>query len=76
MSFDVVVDAMKNDPELTKKVLAANTPAERAAVLDAHGVPRPTPDAQLPDMISTAGGHESTTTEVCQGAAATGAAAD
>ena len=41
-TFDKTVQALKDDPELAKKVKAANSPKERAEILTAAGVPVPT----------------------------------
>ena len=41
-NFDKTVQALKDDPELAKKVAAANSPKERAEILTAAGVPVPT----------------------------------
>lgn len=75
MSFDAVTAALKADPELAKEVMAASTPAERAAILEARGIEKPHPQSKFPEMADTAGGNQGTTTDIGQGAAATAAAA-
>lgn len=73
MSFDAVIDAIKNDPELAKELQAAGTPAERAAILDAHGIEKPHSQSQFPDMASVSGAG--TATDVTSAANAGAAAA-
>lgn len=73
MSFDSVVQAIKDDPELATQLQSASTPAERAAILDARGIDKPNANSQFPEMADTAGG--ATTTDITAGASATAAAA-
>lgn len=72
MTFDVVMDALRSDPELAKKVADAKTPAERAAVIEAAGLPTPTRDSEFALMGDTAGGN-GTTTDALVGLSAAGA---
>ena len=44
MSFDPLIQAMQDNPELVEELNAAKTPRERDAVLDAHGIEKPTMD--------------------------------
>lgn len=74
MSFDAVVTAIKENPELAAELNAATTPAARAAILDAHGIEKPHANSQFPEMDDTAGGT-STATDITSGASATAAAA-
>jgi hypothetical protein len=74
MSFDAVVQAIKDKPELASELQAASTPAARAAILDAHGIEKPHANSQFPEMADTAGG-QGTTTDGTSGASATAAAA-
>ncbi|MFN8125070.1 MAG: hypothetical protein U0R64_00955 [Candidatus Nanopelagicales bacterium] len=74
MSIDAVTQALKDDPALLQEVMAAGTPAERAAILKARGIAQPDAHSQFPDMADTAGGSEGTMTETGQAAAATAAA--
>ena len=59
-TFDKTVQALKDDPELAKKVKAANSPKERAEILTAAGVPVPTQEevnarhAELADVSGAA----------------------
>ncbi|MBU3674589.1 MAG: hypothetical protein FGM34_06000 [Solirubrobacteraceae bacterium] len=75
MSFDPVMNAIKNDPELLNELKGAKTPKERAAILDAHGIEKPHADSEFPEM-SGAGGSStpSTATDIMMGASAAGAA--
>lgn len=73
MSFDSVRQAVQDDPELVKELTAAKTPAARAAILEAHGIEKPNPNSQFPDMADTAGGGD--TTDSIAAANATAAAA-
>lgn len=73
MSFDPVIQAIKDDPALAAELQAAPTPAARAAILDARGIQRPTMDSQFPEMDDTAGAG--TTTDVIAAANATAMAA-
>jgi len=49
MSFDPMIQAMQDNPELVEELNAAKTPRERDAVLDAHGIEKPTMDSEFPD---------------------------
>ena len=49
MSFDPLIQAMQDNPELVEELNAAKTPRERDAVLDAHGIEKPTMDSEFPD---------------------------
>ena len=50
MSFDPLVQALKENPALRDELKAAKTPRERHAILDAHGIEKPTLDSQFPDV--------------------------
>jgi len=73
MSFDSVVQAIKEDPALATELKSASTPADRAAILEARGIEKPTASSKFPEMDDTAGG--ATTTDITSGASATAAAA-
>lgn len=75
MSFDVVVQAIKDNPALAAELNAAKTPAERAAVLDAHGIARPTPESTFPEMTDVSGGSGSMTQDTTASASASAASA-
>ena len=49
MSFDPLMKAIKDNPALADELKAAKTPRERHAILDAHGIEKPTLDSQFPD---------------------------
>ena len=69
-TFDKTVQALKDDPELAKKVKAANSPKERAEILTAAGVPVPTLEevnarqATLADVSGAGGGTTSIWTQI------------
>lgn len=71
MSFDAVVQAIKDDPALAAELQAAKTPAERAAVLDARGIARPTSESTFPEMTDVSGGSGSGTVDTTAVASAT-----
>ncbi len=50
MSFEPLIQGLKDNPALADELKAAATPAERAAILDAHGIEQPAPDAELPEV--------------------------
>ena len=74
MSFEPVMNAVKDNPALLDELKAANTPKERAAILDAHGIAKPHADSEFSSMPQVAGGI-STATDILIGASAVGAAA-
>jgi hypothetical protein len=49
MSFDPLIQAIQDNPELVEELNAAKTPRERDAILDAHGIEKPTMDSEFPD---------------------------
>ena len=49
MSFDPLVKALKENPALAEELKNAKTPRERHAILDAHGIEKPTLDSQFPE---------------------------
>ncbi len=49
MSFDPLMKAIKENPALAEELKAAKTPRERHAILDAHGIEKPTLDSQFPE---------------------------
>jgi len=55
MSFDPLMQALKENPALAEELKAAKTPRERHAILDAHGIEKPNLDSQFPE----AGGESS-----------------
>ncbi len=75
MSFDGVIQAIKDNPALAGELRAASTPAERAAVLDLHGIEKPTVNSKFPEMDDTAGGG-ATETAIVAGSAAAEAAVE
>ena len=76
MSFEPVMQAVKDNPALLEELKAAKTPKERAAILDAHGIEKPHADSEFPEM-AVSGGSSSpqTATDIMMGASAVGAAA-
>jgi hypothetical protein len=63
-NLDKAVQALKDDPELAKKVAAANSPKERAEILTAAGVPVPTQEevnARHAELADVSGGYTTTT---------------
>ncbi len=48
MSFDPLIQALKENPALAEELRSAKTPRERDAILDAHGIEKPTLDSQFP----------------------------
>jgi hypothetical protein len=56
MSFDPLIQAMQDNPELVEELNAAKTPRERDAVLDAHGIEKPTMDSEFPDPAAGSSG--------------------
>lgn len=61
MSFDAVKQAIAADPELAAELKGAPTPAARAAILQAKGIPLPDPNSKFAEMKDVAGGSGSTT---------------
>ena len=55
MSFDPVMNAIKDNPELLDELRAAKTPRERAAILDAHGIEKPHAGSEFPEMTGAGG---------------------
>ena len=49
MSFDPLMKALKENPALAEELRNAKTPRERHAILDAHGIEKPTLDSQFPE---------------------------
>jgi len=49
MSFDPLIRALKENPALREELKAAKTPRERHAILEAHGIEKPTLDSQFPE---------------------------
>ena len=49
MSFDPLMKALKENPALAEERKNAKTPRERHAILDAHGIEKPTLDSQFPE---------------------------
>jgi hypothetical protein len=41
--------ALKENPALAEELKAAKTPRERHAILEAHGIEKPTLDSQFPE---------------------------
>ena len=64
MSFDPVMNAIKDNPELLDELRAATTPRERAAILDAHGIEKPHADSEFPEMMGAGGSGTSSITGV------------
>ena len=64
MSFEPVMQAVKDNPELLEELKAAKTPKERAAILDAHGIEKPHADSEFPDMPGGVAGGAATTSAV------------
>ena len=54
MSFDPLIQALKDNPALAEELGNAKTPRERDAILDAHGIEKPAPDSEFPE----AGGQD------------------
>ena len=48
MSFDPLMNAIKDNPALLDELKAAKTPRDRHAILDAHGIEKPDLDSQYP----------------------------
>ena len=55
MSFDPMMQALKENPALAEELKNAKTPRERHAILDAHGIEKQNLDSQFPE----AGGEAS-----------------
>ncbi len=49
MSFDPLIQALKDNPALAEELRNAKTPRERHAILDAHGIEKPNLDSQFPE---------------------------
>ena len=49
MSFDPLMEALKENPALAEELKNAKTPRERHAILDAHGIEKPNLDSQFPE---------------------------
>lgn len=62
MSYDAMLDAMKNDPALAQQLHDASSVSERQAILEARGISTPNMDSPLPSkddvksMSEVAGG--------------------
>jgi hypothetical protein len=56
MSFDPLMKALKENPALAEELKNAKTPRERHAILDAHGIEKPTVDSQFPEVAGGACG--------------------
>ena len=63
MSFEPVMQAVKDYPELLEELKAAKTPKERAAILDAHGIEKPHAESEFPEM-GVSGGSATTSAVV------------
>lgn len=64
--FSAVMTALSQDPELQERVLAAETPEERAALLSAAGLELPTPEeVEAAKLSGVAGGSSSPTVVDC-----------
>jgi len=50
MSFDPLIKALEENPALAEELGNAKTPRERDAILDAHGIEKPGPDSQFPEV--------------------------
>ncbi|MBU3674590.1 MAG: Nif11 family protein [Solirubrobacteraceae bacterium] len=61
MSFEPVMQAVKDNPELLEELKAAKTPKERAAILDAHGIEKPHAESEFPEMRGAGGSGGGTT---------------
>ena len=77
MSFEPVMTAIQENPELAQELKDAKTPKERAAILDAHGIEKPHAESEFPEVSGVGGGSSSpsTATDILIGASAVGAAA-
>ena len=68
MSFDPLIKALEENPALAEELTNAKTPRERDAILDAHGIEKPGPDSQFPEVGGSSeiwrrggwGGHQQT----------------
>ncbi len=71
-AFHQAAKALSSDPDLANKVMAAGTPAERAEILKAAGVPTPThADISASHAsLSDVSGAGTTATEITKGGAA------
>ena len=49
MSFDPLIKALEENPALAEELGNAETPRERDAILDAHGIEKPNLDSQFPE---------------------------
>jgi hypothetical protein len=62
MSYDAMLDAMKSNPELAREIHDAPTVSHREAILDKHGIDKPSFSSPLPSkeqvksMSEVAGG--------------------
>lgn len=75
-AYTNVVAALKADPELQEKVLAAATPEERAAILTAAGLELPTTEEiEAAKLTDVAGGAQGSTAVDCAFAGCSMAAA-
>ncbi|MBU3674588.1 MAG: hypothetical protein FGM34_05995 [Solirubrobacteraceae bacterium] len=72
MSFEPVMQAVKDNPELLDELKAAKTPKERAAILDAHGIEKPHSESEFASMPEVAGGKSSTTSDIAAATAGAG----
>ncbi len=55
MSFDPLVKALEENPALAEELGNAKTPRELDAILDAHGIEKPTLDSQFPEAAGGGG---------------------
>jgi len=60
MSFEPLMQALKENPALREELKAAKTPRERHAILDAHGIEKPTLDSQFPNVAGGSGTNTGT----------------
>ncbi len=68
MSFDPLIEALKENPALAEELINAKTPRERHVILDAHGIEKPDLESQFPE----AGGWEHGVVHSSQGSAVHG----
>ena len=50
MSYDAMLEAMKNDPALAQRLHDATTVAERSQIIADAGIAQPTLDSELPSQ--------------------------
>ena len=58
MSFDPLMKAIKENPALAEELKNAQTPRERHAILEAHGIEKPNLDSQFPEAGGDGGDGE------------------